>query len=389
MSDMRVIDGDTHLSEPPDLFTSRLPKKWQGQAPRVEVNEVGEHRWRVGQSWLGPVAAMSVAGAVDVPARWEDVDPACYEREARLRWMDANGIHTQVLYPNVVAFEGHAIMALEDPELKLACIRANNDHFAEFAAGTNDRFIALASMPFWDIDASITEMERCAEAGHRGVVWAATLVKHGLPATTDPYWDRFYGAAQAMGMSINFHVGVGYTEAQINIANQRGGMVKTNPLDQAADQARRTALGFMSNGRTIADLIMSGLCDRFPDLNFVSVESGFGYVPYLLESLDWQWTNAGNNKRFPQRLLPSEYFRRQIYTMFWFEQDTLPLLALYPDNVLFETDFPHDTSLTPGPGSNAPRPKDLIDSHIETYGVDLMRRILQDNATKLYRVGGQ
>ncbi len=30
-----VIDSDTHVSEPPDLFLSRLPKKWQDKAPRV------------------------------------------------------------------------------------------------------------------------------------------------------------------------------------------------------------------------------------------------------------------------------------------------------------------------------------------------------------------
>jgi predicted TIM-barrel fold metal-dependent hydrolase len=228
-------------------------------------------------------------------------------------------------------------------------------------------------------------MRRCAEAGHKGVVWAATLSRHGLPGTSDPYWDRFYGAAQEMGMSINFHVGVGYTEEQMNVASQRT-PVDLDPEAQAADQARRTALGFMSNGRTIADIIMSGLCHRFPELNFVSVESGFGFIPYLLEGLDWQWTNPGHSKRFPHRLLPSEYFRRQIYTMFWFERTTLPLLELYQDNVLFETDFPHDTSITPGPGSDSPKPGELAADHIAKYGQDVMRKVLWENAAKLYRL---
>lgn len=383
---IKVVDGDSHLTETPDLWTSRLPQKWQEDAPRVKRNDTGEERWFIAGRWLGKVGSSSVAGTGRAPASWDTVDPACYDVHKRLEWMDANGIWAQVLYPNIVALEGHAIMALGDPELKIACIQASNDYTADFIAGAPNRFVALASLPFWDVDASITEMERCAKRGFKGVIWAATLSKHGLPGTTDPYWDRFYGAAQEMGMSINFHVGVGYTEEQMSIASQRGSAVKLNPLDQARDQARRTALGMMANGRTIAGVIMSGLCDRFPKLNFVSVESGFGFLPYLLEFLDWQWTNPGHAKRYPEILLPSEYFKRQIYTMFWFERKTLPLLELYPDNVLFETDFPHDTSITPGPGSDAPRPGDLASEHIAKYGEELMRKVLWETAARLYRL---
>lgn len=34
-----VIDSDTHISEPPDLLTSRLPRKWHDQAPKIVRNE--------------------------------------------------------------------------------------------------------------------------------------------------------------------------------------------------------------------------------------------------------------------------------------------------------------------------------------------------------------
>ena len=383
---IRVVDGDSHVSETPDLWTSRLPQKWLADAPRVETNDEGEERWRVGQSWLGKVGGGAVAGGGTAPSTWDAVEKAAYDPNARLKWMDDHGIYAQILYPNIVALEGHAIMALKDEEMKLACIRANNDHFAEFAATAPDRLIPMASLPFWNIDESIKEMERSAGRGFKGIVWAATMNRHGLPPVTDKYWDRFYGAAQEMEISINFHVGVGYTEQEMNAAAQRGATVKKDPLEQATNQVYRTALGFMSNGRTIADVIMSGLCDRFPTLNFVSVESGYGFIPYLIEALDWQWTNPGHAKRYPQRLLPSEYFRRQIYAMFWFEQTTLPLLQVFPDNVLFETDFPHDTSLSPGPDNNSPDPKDLVQQHIASYGEDLMRKVLWENAARLYKL---
>ena len=76
----------------------------------------------------------------------------------------------------------------------------------------------------------------------------------------------------------------------------------------------------MSNSNAIVDLCLSGLLERFPRLNFVSVESGFGYVPYLLETMDWQWLNTGAARSYPDRMMPSEYFRRQVYATFWFER---------------------------------------------------------------------
>ncbi len=89
----------------------------------------------------------------------------------------------------MIAFEGHAFMALRDDELKLACVRTYNDYQREFASVAPDRFVTLAVLPFWDLEASVEELRRCHGMGHRGVLWAATLDKHGLPDFTDPHWD--------------------------------------------------------------------------------------------------------------------------------------------------------------------------------------------------------
>src|SRR5262249_6779782 len=113
--------------------------------------------------------------------------------------------------------------------------------------------------------------------------------------------------------------------------------------------AQQSALGFAGNLEGIAEIIMGRICHRFPRLKFVSVESGFGYVPYLLETLDWQFNNTQAPQRYPDMMLPSEYFRRQVYATFWFERGVGRLIDLYPDNVMFESDFPHPTSLSPGP----------------------------------------
>ena len=64
----------------------------------------------------------------------------------------------------------------------------------------------------------------------------------------------------------------------------------------------------------------------------------------------------------PDMELPSFYLRRQIYGMFWFENEVLGRVAdLLPDNIMFETDYPHPNSLSPGPASFAERPRVMLE----------------------------
>ena len=133
-------------------------------------------------------------------------------------------------------------------------------------------------------------------------------------------------------------------------------------------------------------LTTSGVLERYPNLKWLSVESGFGYLPFLLETLDWQWHNAGAFRDNPKQLLPSEAFRQHMYGSFWYESSTLPLLELYPDNVLFETDFPHPTSLSPGPASTAQPARDTVRQSMKGLPDDIIRKVLFENAAKLFKV---
>ena len=381
---IRVVDADTHLTEPADLWTARIPERFRDQAPRVQLDEAtGQWRWRIGDRWCSLVGNYSMAGwhefPPSCPPTLDQADAACYDASARVAYMDASGIYAQVLYPNVIAFEGHAFMALADDALKLACVRTYNDYQSEFASVAPERFIRMAMLPFWDLDESVKELRRCHEMGHRGMLWAATLDKHGLPDFAEPYWDTLYALAQDLGMSVNFHVGVGNTAEEIDQAMNRDNY-------DPAFHTGRSAMTFVGNARTLGRLLTSGVCDRFPRLNFVCVESGFGYIPFLLESLDWQWMGTGAHQRYPDRLMPSDYFRRQVYSTFWFEKEALELLPKYQDSVMFETDFPHPTSLHPGPPGYAPAPAEVIRRDTEIVGESVMRKVLHDNASRVYHL---
>ena len=103
----------------------------------------------------------------------------------------------------------------------------------------------------------------------------------------------------------------------------------------------------------------------------------------LLEVLDWHWKGYGVVREHP--MLPSEYFRRQVFGSLWFETTTLPLLEVYPDNFMFETDYPHPTSLSPGPASYANKPSDHIRENWQNVPPEIARKVLHDNAARVYR----
>ena len=90
-------------------------------------------------------------------------------------------------------------------------------------------------------------------------------------------------------------------------------------------------------------------------MKFVSVESGIGWIPFFLESLDYQLYESAPSVVDELSMLPSEYFQRQVYGCFWFEHRMLePVIdALGATQVLFETDFPHPTCLYPDPLTSA------------------------------------
>jgi predicted TIM-barrel fold metal-dependent hydrolase len=139
------------------------------------------------------------------------------------------------------------------------------------------------------------------------------------------------------------------------------------------------ALMFMNNGRVMANLIYSGLLDRYERLQFVSVESGIGWIPFILEALDMQYREtAANASRLRRK--PSDYFAGNFAACFWFERQNLStsIRQTGVDNCMFETDFPHPICLYP------------VDDKVEAAMADLTEdervKVLSGNAERIYGI---
>ncbi len=378
----RVVDIDTHVTEPGDVWTSRVSRKWGDRVPHVK--RLGRTDvWLIGERVIHAPGVVSAAGFDGTyPAyrkSYDEIPPAMFDADARLAFMDQEQIHANVLFPNVGGFSTTGFQELCEPELKLECVRAYNDWLWEWAGADRGRLIPVMANPFWDVEAGVAELERCAKLGYKATLMCNQPHHHGHPPLRDRHWDRFWAAAQDAGMSVNFHVGAGDTSETDDDANHIG---------RKANFARASTLFFIENSHCIADLLMGGVCHRFPRLKFVSVESGIGWIPFLLEALDWQFENNGVREEHPEyELLPSEYFKRQVYGAFWFEERGIrAALEQLPDNVLFETDYPHPTCQAPGPASIGTHPRLYADRALAGLPEDTVRKILQDTAAQVYAI---
>jgi predicted TIM-barrel fold metal-dependent hydrolase len=352
------VDCDAHITEPADVWTDRVSSKWGDLVPHVRFVEDanfpqlwymagrGLDVWFIGGEPHMPAWASAAAGWTEplptFPPTMADALPASYDAKARLAVMDEMGIAAQVLYPNVAGFGAYHFRNLP-PELGVECVRAYNDFLVDWIAPDPRRFVPVASLPYWDVTASVAEVQRVAGLGFRAIVFSGCPQVWDQPYLASRHWDPLWAAAQECGLSVSLHAGSGNFTAHLTRTQvELEGFVSS--------WARASTQILLDHAGQVSDLVMSGILPRFPNLTFVSAESGIGWVPFVLESLDYAFVdNRVGHDRPEFEALPSEYFHRQVKVCTWFEH-TAPerlLDRIGVDNVLFETDFPHSVCLTP------------------------------------------
>jgi predicted TIM-barrel fold metal-dependent hydrolase len=294
-----------------------------------------------------------------------------YVPAERVKVMDQYGILAQVQYPNALGLGGGKIMKVADERLRLFCVRAYNDACAEIQAESGSRLFPQALLPIWDVDAALVELDRARAMGLTGCVLTDKPQDWGLPALNDGYWDPLWDTLQGLDLPVNFHVGGGSDDADYGVW---GGTSFQQQI------ATLSIILFMNNVKIMLNCMFSGLLDRFPRLKFVSVESGVGWVPFVLEAAEYQFDQWFVDRK-PIKRRPREYFRDNFYCSWWFETDDLlrNIALIGEDNVMFETDFPHPTCLYPdvhGPLARA----------LAGAGEDLTRKLVYENARRVYQL---
>jgi len=384
---LKLIDADSHITEAEDLWTSRAPAKYADRVPQTRTNADGESYWFIdGGRQLSKNHSIAFvrkngdkipyygADMENMGGSKDDIHLAATEAKPRVDLLDEMGIFAQIVYPNVMGFAAPAMVQALDRDLSYVITQIYNDAMREWQAEGQNRLLPQAMLPFWDIDQSVAEATRAKDIGLTGVLMAGEPHLGGLPDLGTEHWYPLYEALSDLDLPINIHIGA---------RNWKGeqGSAAWPSLPERAAKPVRSIQTELSNSRFISNLCASDVLVRFPKLNWVSVESGIGWIPYVLERIDYEYREHFPGGEDPVLPPAKELFQIGIYGTFWFE-DAGPLALLDrigADNVLWETDFPHPTSLYPSPVERS-------EEKLKNLDPVVIRKIVQDNAAKLYKI---
>ena len=373
---IKIVDCDTHFTEPPDLFTSRMPKKFGDNIPQMRRVD-GFDRWFVGDRNFGLVGGNVIRndknkllGRVAFPTMDEGT-PGAYQLKPRLKDMDDMGVWAQICFQNGGITQVGSLMALGDDELALTIMQTFNTACAERQEESGQRVFCLPNLPMWDQKATMVEARRCIDLGLKGFVLPDKPERLGKPSYSNPYWDELWEMCEATGTPLNFHLN--------SVINP--GALTWDEFDFERRLAVASMMFSVGNAANLGNWLVSGILDRFPKLKIGLIESGLGWVPFVVEMMEHQFDEMMPNASKKLQKRPWEYFRDNFWVTFWYESigPKQLLETTGVDKVLFETDYPHPTSLYPG-----------VQEHILDvlggYTYDVKKKVLETNAVTLYNL---
>ena len=266
-----------------------------------------------------------------------------WDATARTADMDSEGVAGEIIFPNTVPpfFRSSVLICgnppADDYKMRLEGIRAHNRWLVDFCNEFPDRRAGIGLVYLNDIDDAIEDIKWIAKQGLRGGILLPHVpddCTHILPLY-DPEYDRLWAVCQELDVVINQHGGTGSPDY--------GNYPVALPI-------RLLETPWFST-RSYQHLLLSGVFERFPKLNYILTEAGCAWVPETLARLDMIWsrvrTGAVGEFQFNTEAMPPEppsfYAKRNCH---YGASSAAPIeikdrAAIGVDHVLWGSDYPH------------------------------------------------
>ena len=367
-----IISADGHNLEPPHIWKTYLPQRFQSLAPRLVKDPEGGDAWQMIDGAepmpIGLVSNLGPWGRRYEENNWfgstyESIRQGAFDGRARLEEQDVDGLVAEVIYPSLRTMG--VFMAHADDAFHVAGVAAYNQWLQEeFCAVAPHRLVGLAQMPAVGTETAISALKDAKAAGFRGVIISGFPSGEAtLSAADDPFW----AAAEAEAMPVHIHVGLAQAgKRQGNSAARLMG--KLSMLGGSV----ATASGLLG------EMIFSEMFDRFPNLRIVLAETGAGWIPHFLEHIDDHWWRNRVWAKSRLKMLPSEYFRRNF--MITFIREPFAVLnrhSIGVDNMMWSSDYPHHRH-------DWPYSRRIIQDGFLNVPDEEKRKMVYSNAAQLY-----
>jgi predicted TIM-barrel fold metal-dependent hydrolase len=272
--------------------------------------------------------------------------------------METMGIDYTILFPTPMLSLG--LTPQHDVELDLSW--AFNRWLTEDVLPADKRLCTMPYLPLSDPDACVRYIE---EFGSRpGVLgFMVTAVRH--QAFTRNQYMKVFAALNERKLPLAFHSGPNWVE---------------QPFTTIGRFLGAHALGFpLYAMTTLTNVVIAGLPERFPDIDWIFMEAGQAWVPFVMARLDNEYKQRPSDAPLLRRL-PSDYIRKMYFTTQPFEthRDPQHMRAIHEmmngaESLLFASDYPHP---------DFDHPALIWDQ--QWLSEDEKRAILGGNASKLF-----
>ena len=395
-----IFDADNHYWETSDAFTRyRDPKFADRGITLVDLDGNGKPRYVFANGRVHPI----IPGPGDVHMRprpgslhdyfagksdkarlgnelaCEDPTehPEWFDRDARLRCMDAQGVEAAWLFPSQgVCMEGPM---QPDTEAAVHILGAFNRWLEEdWGFAYKDRIFGVPYLTLSDIDRALAELEWCLDNGARVVSIrnGPAFTPDGTKSPADPAFDPFWARVAEAGVVVAPHAGFedGYTRVAQAVAEEWGRAQARGTVGDAATQYA-TVINMLMKHRLVHDfaaiLVADKLFERHPALRIAYIENGGTWVGDALHGL--QLLHGQNPGMFKAN--PVDQFVEHCWVA-PFVEDSVPELATHlpVERILFGSDWPHAEGVR--------HPRDFF-KNVEEFSIEDQRRIMVENARDL------
>ena len=374
MAEYKVISADSHAEEPEELY-DRLPAEYRARRPRVEVVNGRKYFIVEGQP-PQPLDTPNPLTEEDKRKEFRGGDEigVGFNREGgtniplRLADLAEEGISAEIIYPNGI----FKVFSSPDPGYQMAVARIYNDWYGEVFGGHSNRFIPSAVVPMADVGDAVGELQRVRKAGFNSISVPVTVPANPYNM---PVYEPFWAAIEEMRVPLSFHVFTRSEDREDDTLFKNIGQEEGHGEDLTL-----MVLGMAEALSPLCMIISSGVLQRHPELRFVLVECGIGWLAWALDALDEIYHKRHMWQRPTLNMLPSDFFRRQGYATFGEDRVGLRNRDITgADCLMWGSDYPHDEG-------TFPHSKEAIESTFQGVPEEEKRKIVGENAARLYGI---
>jgi predicted TIM-barrel fold metal-dependent hydrolase len=363
-----VVDADFHL-EPPNL--EALLKYVDDDRIREKMEASSPPNTSLG---IPPSPSIWHPGYADAEGEWGLYSQGkAVDGDDVLTVMEDMGVDMPLLTPNL-----NPLAEANYPRVKTAICSAYNDYVLNEVTPVHEDIKMQALIPQWDPDAMIEELDRIGD--NPDVVGAYGWIVPG-ELLGKPKYDQVFEKLVELDLPWSLH---------------GGGFAAPHTLSGNSQRSWIEAIGInwpINAIKHVTNMIVTGVFEKYPDLNILVQEGGLNWIPFLAYRLDEFYKDHPEDIKIIERMFDSgqQYLSRDpseyLYENFYFATQPIcpPPNAQHFKSMLemckagqtfvFSSDWPHHTLDAP----NWPFETSAVDDHMRS-------QILHGNATEVYRI---